>query len=494
MANRIVIEWDDTHARVLALEVRGGATRIVAALSAPLEQEDRTAASLSRVLGPLVSPHRTPKTEAIVVVGGRDVQFRLLRMPPAPADELPDMVALRAASEFPLADDQGTIDFYPFQGEPDQPQLVMAARLSSSADQLARQVCQKLHLNPTHLIPRGNATAWLAARQLQECCTGVHVATNVRGSEFDLVGIHQGAAAVVRSVPLPQHSGPDEMARLVVRELRRTQASVASELGVDAIDSVVWIAGDPGDTEATARTAEMLGQPMRVIDIKTLAGFASDGVEWPAGAAAFAALLGAAGEAADRSQTINFLSPRRRAERRIPRRTVALAATAAALVVLCGGWLLYERGASLRREAVALGKEKEVLDQKIAALAADVAYAERVAAWLQTDVTWLDEIDHLALALRPLAVEEKEFNAQQDAYVAALETRTALGTSGQGGTMIVAGVLRDSSTLNLLEQRLRDERHGVQSGDFSRSDTGATYPISFKTEILAPPQEGNELP
>lgn len=492
MAHQIVIDWDDAQVRALVIERRGSGLQVVAAKVAPLEG-DQSAAALVRALEPLVAPHRGPKTETLVVVGGRDVQFRLLRLPPAPVDELPDMVALRSSSEFPIADEQGTIDFFPFEGAGTSSQLVLAARLASKSEETIRKVCQQLHLHLAHIVPQGSASAWLSVRERAECKTGVHVAASLRQGELDLVGIFQGAAAVIRSVPLPVDLRIETLTPFAVRELRRTQAAVASELGVDGIDSIVWHVVGDNDVELVTSVSTKLGTPVHTIDLLSTRGVDTSGVAWPEGASAFTALMGVALADADRSQAIDFLAPRRRVEKRIPVRTLALAGTAAALLLLGGGYWLYNGVASIQSKAAELTSQINELETQTKELDLEMQRAQKVEAWLKTDVNWLDELERTALAQRPKPVTDKAFDAQSDVMLSSIEARTAQAGRGTGGTLILKGAAVAETAVRELDQRLRDKEHNVEAGSIFQNADSSKYKYSFGTTVTVEPEKGNEL-
>jgi hypothetical protein len=493
MAHQIVIDWDDEQVRVLALDRRGSGLKVLAAQVATLDTSEPSAPSLARALEPLVAPHRSPKTETLVVVGGRDVQFRLLRLPPAPLDELPDMVALRSASEFPIADDQGTIDFYPFQVEGAHTQLVMVARIASKSMEMIRQACQQLHLHPLHIVPQGSATAGMAVRERSVCQTGVHVAAVLRQGELDLVGLYQGAAAVIRSVPLPSDDRLEARTLFAVRELRRTQASIASELGVDGIDSIVWHVVGDSDRPLVENVAERLGRPVDTIDLLATQGVETTGVEWPEAAAAFTPLLGIALADLERSQAIDFLAPRRREVKKLPKRTLALAGAAAALFLLGAGYWLYEGVASQQRDAAEKRALAAQINQDIEAISLHVERAKKVEAWLKTDVVWLDEIDRLALAQRPKPVDDKAFDEETDIVLSSIEGRTAGAGRGAGGSLTVKGSARSNEAIRQLDQRLRAGDHSVSSGTILQNSERSKYHLTFDASVEAKPQEGNEL-
>ncbi|MGI9457812.1 MAG: hypothetical protein ACR2NU_14700 [Aeoliella sp.] len=472
MSRRIVLDWDDRQVRMLALDGHGAGVRFREAQTAPLPDSDRSANNVSQALEPLVAKHRVAKTEAIVLAGNRDVQFRLLRVPPVPADELPDLVRLRAAADFSALDDAAVIDFHPFAHQPSEPQCVLAGRLSAKSAATRREVCKILQLTPVHIVPRGCGLAWLAAELHPKLKTGVHAVVCLRANDIDLVAMRDGAAAVVRSVPL-QASDDDELVQSAVREMRRTLAAVTSDLDVDQIESIVWLTGDQRDTDVSKRVGDELGQTIMPLNVDH--------------ASEFAGLLGAGKAAAGGKLAIDFLSPKKRLETGAPKRTVALAAAAGLLILAGISWWLYDRVASIERATITTTEQREQIESEVSELAADREHSEKVAAWLATDVNWLDELDRLTMSLRPKELDDKEFDASSDVLLTSLIANKAPGTRGVGGKLALGGRVRDDGVLEAMEQRLRDSHHEVDPKNVISDSQSQPYVWVFQTDIAINP-------
>lgn len=487
MSNQLVLDWDEKTVRVFAFSERGGSARPRAVAMADLPSDDVTVDTLASALEPLIAPHRSSKSTAIVIVGGGDVQFRLMRLPPAPVDELPEMVAMRAISEFPSTDEQGTIDFFPFEQKPDHPQQVLAARLASKSEATARKVCERLGLAVSHILPRGSTRAWLAMHERPACKTGSHVIVSMRGGEIDLVGTYEGAPAVVRGVRVSTSGEPESTAGFVTRELRRTQAALISEVGGAKVDAIHWIVGDEWDLHLAELASKNLDQPIDTLDVRTTEITSDADLDWPEGAAAFGALLGAAGSVASRTVALDFHAPRKKIEKESPKRTIALAAAAAVLVACGVGWLMYDRVAAIERETEDLVKRRTEIEQQVEQLQDEVNRSEHVDEWLATDVNWLDELDRLALALRPKPVSDKEFDEKSDVLLVSFDAKAQRGRNSKGGRIDLKGALRQDKALAAIETRLRDATHQVEAGVTNQGGRKSPYTHTFNTDILVVP-------
>jgi hypothetical protein len=486
MAELLLIDWDDKQVRLVAGTATGASLRVDNVAAAPVEGE-ASISSVTTALRPLLAsvPHGRSKT--VLVLGGRDVQSRLLRVPPVPADELPDVVRHRAGTEFPVADEAAVIDFLPIEMSEGTPTTVLAARVATKTLASAREVASKLQITPESIAMRGCGVADLVRAQGQNSLTGVSLIAVRRGSELDLIGTHEGNAAVVRTVSLPGESDTEDLARAATREIRRTIAAIGSELGASDVDSVTWIVGDDEDKELANRCASELSRPFNQIDLRTLV---AGEVAWPDGAAAFAGMVGTGMAIAQRSLPVDFLAPRKPPEKKAPTTTYALAGALAAVVLLGGGWMMYRSVASLEETAAADLREREAIEADIKQLTPERVQSQEVAQWLATDVNWLDEIDRIAMTLRPEPVDNHEaFKADRDVRLTSLVAKKAAGRRGTGGTIELAGGVRDDDVLQDMEKLLRGPGRQVNSKTLIYDLQEAPYVWTFQNDIVVTPNK-----
>ena len=104
------------------------------------------------------------KVTTLVGVGRDHVQMKLLTLPPAPADELPDLVRFQAEREFTALGTEAALDFIPLAGDAQTPHQVLAVALSPAGLAEAREVCQLLDVEPDRIVLRACAAAALVDR------------------------------------------------------------------------------------------------------------------------------------------------------------------------------------------------------------------------------------------------------------------------------------------------------------------------------------------
>ncbi|WP_442485288.1 hypothetical protein [Aeoliella sp. SH292] len=480
MADLLLLDWDDRQVRALFGSESGGSMRVREAASAELNG-DPTAANIASALKPLVAGMQAGKAKVAVVLGGRDVQSRLLRVPPVPAEEMPDVVRLRASTEFPTVDDSAVIDYLPMPAIEDQSATVLAARVTEKMLAMARDVCTKLHLTLQHVVMRGCGVAEVATRAKPELVSGVHLIAALRGGELELVGIRDGKPAVIRTIPVPADGDVESRATAATREIRRTIAAVTSELNANTIDSRVWIVGSDDDVGVAERTARALSRRIDTVDLRTVAG----DVSWPADASAYSGMLGCGHSIASRDVPLDFLAPRRPPEKKAPIRTYALAGSLAAMVLLGGGWFIYSTVNGIETAITTANDERNKTLADLKKLEPEQKQSAEIEKWLATDVNWLDEIDRVAVTLRPEPLDNHEkFDVDRDVILRSITAKQAAGRQGEGGSLELAGAVRDDAVLEAIENQLRDDRRQVNPKSLVTDTESSPYVWKFQDDIV----------
>ena len=108
------------------------------------------------------------RLDALVAIGRTNIELRQLSVPPAPDDELPDMVRFQALREFNQMEEDWALDYVPIDEDPTQPRTVLAAAIAPEQIELVRKTCQAAGLRPRRLVLLGGLvlTAGLLASSL----------------------------------------------------------------------------------------------------------------------------------------------------------------------------------------------------------------------------------------------------------------------------------------------------------------------------------------
>ena len=102
-----------------------------------------------------MAARRIGHCDTIVAVGRSGVELRLLSLPPAPDEELPELVRFQAVRQFSALGDDWPLDFFPIdQQRPDLPRSVLAAAISPELVAQIQQNCAAAELKLRRLVLR----------------------------------------------------------------------------------------------------------------------------------------------------------------------------------------------------------------------------------------------------------------------------------------------------------------------------------------------------
>src|SRR5215211_1021729 len=99
MPRIFAIDWDRNEARALLLQSGPTGTSVSGAWVAPLEPAEGvvpTGKQIGARLAEVMHGHAVGKATTILGVGRDHVQIKLLSLPPAPDEELPELVRFQA--------------------------------------------------------------------------------------------------------------------------------------------------------------------------------------------------------------------------------------------------------------------------------------------------------------------------------------------------------------------------------------------------------------
>ncbi|MEX2120968.1 MAG: hypothetical protein WD847_15360 [Pirellulales bacterium] len=483
MPRLLALEWDSREVRIAVASAKAGQSVIehafAVSLPARLEGQSgtgdtRTAESIGQALASL----RLGRAETLVAVGRASIELKQLTLPPAPADELPDMVRFQAMREFTSLAEGWPLDFLPLGAGTDGPRQVLAAAISPDLVEQISETCSRAGVAPERLVLRPCAAASLLCRT-QSGGERVRLLVDVLAEEADLTVLVDDQVVFLRTARLPADvlTASDEC-RPLLAEMRRTIAAAQNQLGgqkVEAID----LCGSGQDHAALAeRMSRELGLPARLFD--PFAGLdlsKSLRRSLPQHTGRFAPLLGMLlDEAQQIPPAIDFLNPRRRPPPPSRRNRYALAGVSAALLALvAAGWAWLELSA-MDRDIKALRAQSKDMDPLVdEATRLEQATAE-IEKWTAKDVSWLDEMVELS----------RDFPPAEDAMLTDL---TMNPSNPEGGKIALNGLVHNISVVDALEDGLRDEDHRVGGHGLGALDSPVDrYTWEFSSTVDVRPQ------
>lgn len=494
MSRILAIDWDRHEARAVLLASGPGGTSVSGAWAVSLttaDPEGLNAKQIGTRLAAAVADHLSGKTTTLIGTGRDQVQMKLLSLPPAPLDELPDMVRFQAEREFTALGSDAALDFIPLSGDVDTPHQVLAVAISAAGMAEARDLCQALGVEPDHIAMRACGAGTLAQRVGAASAEQVVLVVNPLTDEADLTVQVSEQVYLMRTVRLPDASQGEARQRALAGEIRRTVAAARQQLVDRQVDQVVLCCSKSAADEAKALGDE-LELPVRILDPREAApaGFESQPIS-PESQNRFAAVLGLAlGEADRRPPIVDFANVRRRPEARRFNRTHALAAAAAAIALLGFGGNLWLNSWKAARELADLRSEIDTVKQGAKQYDKVVTSADAVDRWTATDVNWLDELEMTAQRVRPKPFSAKDYPVNDDVVITQLTLFRPPGNNANGGRINMQAVAKSEAAVPVLENRLRDDLHSVLGGSGQQDASVAGYNWAFSLDMHVKPTDG----
>jgi Tfp pilus assembly protein PilN len=261
-------------------------------------------------------------------------------------------------------------------------------------------------------------------------------------------------------------------------ELRRTLAAAHNQLAGRKVQAIYLCGTEAEHGDLAARIEADLSLPVRVFDpLKGLELSPGLKASRPANSGRFAPLLGMlADEIGSVPHVIDFLHPHQKPEPPSKRNTYVLAAAAVAALVLLGGLIIWQQLASLDREIARLQAQSKSLEQVKKGAEEIEKSVNEIRKWTDGDIVWLEELRQLS----------ERFPESKEAMI----THLRLMPHVDGGAMTLEGRVRESGTIEALQQALRDELHIVKGeGSNHDQDSKQKYNWQFKSAVIVKPRD-----
>ncbi|MFV2065748.1 MAG: hypothetical protein ACC645_02120 [Pirellulales bacterium] len=505
MSRYLALDWDVGEIRMVRGEVRGGRVRVTAVASLPIDSAGQdvwsSPAPLKSALATAVAQYDLRRAATLIAVRRELVQLQDLRLPPAPEDELPEMVRFLADKQFGAIAPDDAFDYLPLgiprhvdaaqrrHGILDQNtatdsgsgavstsggQTVLAALLASDRFHTILEVCRAVAVKPRSMTLSGLGTASLLVHASRNAPVRAELAVDLQKSAVEMTLIVEGRAVFMRTVRIPSGADakPDvSYERHLEAEVRRTLAAAENRSECGVVERVTLL--DSGDEHAGLAThlERELDIRLRRLDPLTTVDMAADVRQsLPGGADRFGPALGMLLDAASkRRPAIDWLSPRQAARKPDRYRPLVLAAVA---VVLLASWLAVSTWRNVSRlndqidRASAQLQELDQMAQRLHEVERRVGPLDR---WLASDIVWLDELYRLS----------DRFPPPEDAVL----TQLQIVPRGDAVAMLLEGRVRNHQVVDRLETRLRDERHDVVPLMSNHESDQAPYFWQFKSTV-----------
>jgi Tfp pilus assembly PilM family ATPase len=463
----LALEWDAKEARVAVSRTRASGIAMEQAFVVPLPEREGGAAEaeIGTAIGKALSERGLSRSEALVAVGRASIELRFLTTPPAPDDELPELVRFQALRQFTTLGDDWPLDFVPLGPNADGGQNVLAAAIAPDLVEQIRKTAAAASVSVSRLVLRPFAAASLLKGQLDD--GKCRMIVDLLRDEADMTVLLGPQVIFPRTVRLPTVPDPEALARALLAEGRRTMIAAQNQLGGRKVEEVV-IFGDGRHHSSLKQLLEKeLSLTVRLIDpfesVEWADRSAAGKLEYPGTFAPLVGMLQSA--AAETRPDLDFLHPRKKAEPPNRRRTYYLAAGAAAAITLLGiGWIqmsLWSMDGEIKR----LTKELAATKKNAEKARTPIEQADTLERFAKGDVTWLDE----------LALFSEKFPKAEAAQVK--EINWLMSAKEGGGRTTLKGLADKPGTITEIERVLRDSE-GVRTvqGTGAKEDPQAAPP------------------
>ncbi|MCA9135398.1 MAG: hypothetical protein KDB00_01530 [Planctomycetales bacterium] len=439
MPKKIALDYDSSELRIVVANCSGTRVQVTDAKVIPIADNG----SVSEKLRAYITSENLQKTETLVAIGRGKAELRELQLPPVPDEELPDMVRFQAIRSFASASDRAIVDFLVTNRTSESRTLIAAAVAPGDLDRV-RELCSTSELVPKRvaLRPLTAASLYLRTSKPPTICVMIDLLTD----DAEIVIARDGKVIFVRTVRLP--SEERHRSGAIASELHRTMVACGETSTPGRI--VVW-GNKAVHTDDIAAIEETIGcKDVQAVNPFDLVDLQFDRAALPQHVGRLAPLVGLlAGDENAADTLIDFLNPRQRPveEPDRLRRILMIGGPIAAVFLL--GFLVYRQFAEWDRKIANATTEVNLLLKPSELAKESIERTEKVDAFLDGDVNWLDELRRLAEKVPP-----------SDKFI----VRSISGVSDTrrgGGTLRVESAVTDPAVINEMEESLRDQQHSV---------------------------------
>ena len=389
----VALQYEDDQILVAVANLAGSRADISHLFSVPLTDDD---GEVGESLKTQLSEHGLTRSEAIVVVSRAEVEMREIVIPPAPNNELPEMVRLIARSEFAKLNENWSLDFVPLSDDETVKRTVLAAGISPELLTRVNSIAEPSGLKLKHIVMRPYATIDLVKEKILDDQARLIVDPN--GDTTDMTVTDGTKLLATRTVRIPSSYDANRRSDSLLSEIRRTLASSRKILGEKKVSSVLMFGQEKQNKPLAGNLKSHLDLEIEFLNPLTSVGAPSD-LQEPEQIERYAALLGSLkqhGSAA--SHAVDFVNPRK---------TVVvkpdyskwylyggMALATLLFAMLCCWWVLSGQARENRELSQQLTQLRDKNNgvgggEKVDDVLGEI---EKIDRWVQNDVNWLEEL------------------------------------------------------------------------------------------------------
>ncbi len=389
--------------RILLVAGRKTANRpleVSHAIEIPIEP-DLNDVAIAEKLKQVVDDLGLARSEATVVLCRSQSELREIELPPAPDDELPDMVMFKAKGDFASFNELWLLDFVTLDGDKTQPRRVLASAIAPEVSERVRKIIEPSGLKLKRMVLRPFSIMELLHSHTSDDLGRLIVNP---GDDFTDIVVAKGNQTVsTRSIRMSGDHSADQRSQQLVSEVRRTLASSKRQLGGAAVTAVILLDDEKANRHLVGNLSERLKIDVDVVDPFSglnRIGQAKGTIESPW---QFSPLLGSLVHQGNESApAIDFLNPSRRTQVSTDRSRLwlygSLAGLAAMLTIIFGWWTLSSQTAEIATLKQELIDKINVNEGDVNRPSVDTTLGRTgmIDNWQKANVHWLDELNEIS--------------------------------------------------------------------------------------------------
>lgn len=418
---------------------------------------------------------KTSAGQVCISLPREDVIVRHLEVPDVSDDELPDLVRYQSAARSTIPLDQLTLDFLPLPRRAESTvRDVLVASVHQDRIKRLRVIASAAGLDLQSVGVSSVATAAIVALEEQRLAHNageVSVAIAQHGDRVEISILGEGHLHFTHSTQVMVGDGP---LTPILAEISRSLVALQKRLP-EAQVVRCWMVGSPDEN---TELAEAVRKRFRC-DIERLDPYLAQGVtldckpvDEPHGA-----FGGPIGQLVSRSLevscAVDFLNPRRPAEKKDYSRYKKIAAVAAAVLLFLGMWgYRYMKVDQLKEKVAQTTDDEKAQKELLEEIEPQVKVAASVGAWASSRVDWLSEAERLATTM----------DGTERYYLTKLQFGE--GTRQERGTVSASGYAKERFDVEGLNAELMQRSDvEVTAKPIRNSGRDGDYPQQFDLDL-----------
>jgi Tfp pilus assembly PilM family ATPase/Tfp pilus assembly protein PilN len=493
LSKLIVIDRGAQQARFLECEVHGTRAQIrkLSTLALPESSESGESESMQSLVMRELSKFAVSGAKVVGLVGRSHAVLRDLRLPDAPATEMPGIVQLQAMRELSFPVEQAAID-YEVVGAPDaegQRRVILAALQLDVLNRFQHSLkTSQAELSRVGLRPYAT---WRAYRGVTMVPTSAVLVVAMTGATLELT-VGQGETVLFSRATMLRSAaeGSAEKTDLVpalLSEIRRTMAAFGNQMpGVD-IERVALAAGPDEHEAISAALATALSLPVDRFDPFSAVELSKEAkqtlAESGGGRGEYVGGIGAA-ISANESWPIDFLNPKKPVVVRDRRKPIAMIAAAAVVLLVAGSYGIVQMQLARGRATIKrLSDRSGNLEKMINAETETIRRYQAVSQWKGVGINDLNVLEQLT----------QEHPGTKEMYVTSMRIERDRSPTGGNSKVVIEGLARQQVTVSEFNTKLNDGEHFTAApvGSSQKQKSGGDFPYNFKSEITV---KNDEVP